>query len=299
MQENQPDQPVEGAPEEGTPDTQLEWDKMSDANREKALQDTIPPEEPIEEPPEEKPPEAEPPKEEPPKEPTGDKPPEEKPPEEPLEEPPKVDRLYAGQYKTPEEMEKGHAELQNLLVRQAEELGGLRKKAPPEEEPDPMPELDPLDPESVKNYQAYVQRNLDKPKGVSKEDIQEIVTTAITQNESTRPIRDQVVKFVADHPEIKIEEIEKMGVYADSKAAMTGKPVTLEDVYSEQHPSTKPNGEDTKAIEEANKVPTKITDAPASSPATGTERAVTQTQWDKLPEAERNRQLMEVPAPPE
>ena len=162
-----------------------------------------------------------------------------------------------------------------------------------------MPELDPLDPESVKNYQAYVQRNLDKPKGVSKEDIQEIVTTAITQNESTRPIRDQAVKFVADHPEIKIEEIEKMGVYADSKAAMTGKPVTLEDVYSEQHPSTKPNGEDTKAIEEANKVPTKITDAPASSPATGTERAVTQTQWDKLPEAERNRQLMEVPAPPE
>lgn len=54
------------------------------------------------------------------------------------------ERLYAGKYKSPEELEQAHYELYQLLARQSEELGQSRKQ-----EPQPGPDYDDDDFESI------------------------------------------------------------------------------------------------------------------------------------------------------
>lgn len=202
---------------------------------------------------------------------------------------------YAGKYKSAADLEKAHLELQQLIGRQSQELGELRKLAEkPVEEP--MPEYDPLDPESVQARDKYLLEQIKalKTPSLTKEDILE----AIREYDSIKPEKDQIQTFVNDHPEMPAEQISLLANYADAKANMLGRAVTLEEALKEFSPSTNNTKEQVKAIEEAKKAPTTIKQAQSAAAAeVVSPETMTQAQWASLPEAERERLLMEVPMP--
>lgn len=322
-------------------ENQSTWEKFTPEIRDQALREgKLPPEETPPEPPEETPPEE--PPEKPPTEPpvkveprlkAGE--PQETPLKEepvkpeaaplpaglspaeggkpPVEEPSK--RLYAGQYETVEAMENALLERQTVIDRQGGELGELRKQIQPEppkepEDPRPVSPSDLFDEAArevyEKEHDEWLLRQIDKRMEQSEKKTEQKTGQIIR----SIPVQTMIEKFYADHQDLSSQKRETIAAHADNMSHAAGKPVSLEEAYSDlfgaktetpSKPKETPSDVDkAAAIVEANKAPVTVADVPtAPPPDEGTKGQVSsQAEWNTLTETERKERLSKVGMPP-
>jgi len=297
----EPETTQQPEPVEPIPDTQEGWEKRTDEDRQKLLEDATNEADPTENIEPETVPEEETPEPTPPvkaEEETPEPAPVEETPEPPAE-PPK--------HKSIEELQKANESLEKRLGQQGTELGQLRQEIVAQK-----PEPETVDPYAgIKTPDAFVEGDMERytreVQAVSRTEAAEIAKTTTTEvlqdYENARPVAEMIASFQTAHPDLSPARVHGVALYADEVANAAGKSCSLDEAFDKMYPGTGNNGNPPPVEPEKPPVqpaPQTLADTPTTTPPrTKPSRDPSQADWDAKSPAEREAELRDIPTPPE
>ena len=193
--------------------------------------------------------------------------------------------------------DKSYRNLQELNGRQTNELGELRKSldeirantTPKEVEPE-LPEYDPYD---LNTILPHISKQIEN-KFAEERKIQE---REINESRMKKAQQDMIDSFIKSHPEMSNEELQAVAKFGDERGI-----AQIEDAYmlmTIQQEKNKAKTEGVKQVTEkltqADEVPTTLSNATGGNKTAIDFDAISQADWNKLPEEVRMKALMESP----
>jgi len=193
--------------------------------------------------------------------------------------------------------DKSYRNLQELNGRQTNELGELRKSldeirantTPKEVEPE-LPEYDPYDLNSIL---PHISKQIEN-KFAEERKVQE---REINESRMKKAQQDMIDSFIKSHPEMSNEELQAVAKFGDERGI-----AQIEDAYmlmTIQQEKNKAKTEGVKQVTEkltqADEVPTTLSNATGGNKTAIDFDAISQADWNKLPEEVRMKALMESP----
>jgi hypothetical protein len=194
--------------------------------------------------------------------------------------------------------DKSYRNLQELNGRQTNELGELRKSIDEiranttvqKEEPQ-LPELDPYDPNS---FAPHISKIVEKQFAEQRK-IQE---REINESRMKKSQQDMIDGFIKSHPDMSNEELQAVAKFGDERGiAQIDDAYTLMNLNQER---TKAKTEGVKQVTEkltqADEVPTTLSNATGGNKTAIDFDAISQADWNKLPEDVRMKALEQTSA---
>lgn len=193
--------------------------------------------------------------------------------------------------------DKSYRNLQELNGRQTNELGELRKSldeirantTPKEVEPE-LPEYDPYD---LNTILPHISKQIEN-KFAEERKVQE---REINESRMKKAQQDMIDSFIKSHPEMSNEELQAVAKFGDERGI-----AQIEDAYmlmTIQQEKNKAKTEGVKQVTEkltqADEVPTTLSNATGGNKTAIDFDAISQADWNKLPEEVRMKALMESP----
>jgi len=191
--------------------------------------------------------------------------------------------------------DKSYRNLQELNGRQTNELGELRKSldevrvntAPQKVEPE-LPELDPYD---ANSFTPHISKIVEKQFAEQRK-IQE---REINEKRMKQAQQDMIDGFIKSHPTMSNEELQAVAKFGDERGI-----AQIEDAYTLmtiQQEKSKAKTEGVKQVTEkltqADEVPTTLSNATGGNKTAIDFDAISQADWNKLPEDVRMQALLE------
>ena len=191
--------------------------------------------------------------------------------------------------------DKSYRNLQELNGRQTNELGELRKSldeirvntSPKEVEPE-LPEYDPYD---LNTILPHISKQIES-KFAEQRKVQE---REINESRMKKAQQDMIDSFIKSHPEMSNEELQAVAKFGDERGI-----AQIEDAYTLmtiQQEKSKAKTEGVKQVTEkltqADEVPTTLSNATGGNKTAIDFDAISQADWNKLPEDVRMQALLE------
>ena len=191
--------------------------------------------------------------------------------------------------------DKSYRNLQELNGRQTNELGELRKSldevrvntAPQKVEPE-LPELDPYD---ANSFTPHISKIVEKQFAEQRK-IQE---REINEKRMKQAQQDMIDGFIKSHPDMSNEALQAVAKFGDERGI-----AQIEDAYTLmtiQQEKSKAKTEGVKQVTEkltqADEVPTTLSNATGGNKTAIDFDAISQADWNKLPEDVRMKALLE------
>lgn len=191
--------------------------------------------------------------------------------------------------------DKSYRNLQELNGRQTNELGELRKSldeirvntSPKEVEPE-LPEYDPYD---LNTILPHISKQIES-KFAEQRKIQE---REINESRMKKAQQDMIDSFIKSHPTMSNEELQAVAKFGDERGI-----AQIEDAYTLmtiQQEKSKAKTEGVKQVTEkltqADEVPTTLSNATGGNKTAIDFDAISQADWNKLPEDVRMQALLE------
>ena len=191
--------------------------------------------------------------------------------------------------------DKSYRNLQELNGRQTNELGELRKSldeirvntSPKEVEPE-LPEYDPYD---LNTILPHISKQIES-KFAEQRKIQE---REINESRMKKAQQDMIDGFIKSHPNMSNEELQAVAKFGDERGI-----AQIEDAYTLmtiQQEKSKAKTEGVKQVTEkltqADEVPTTLSNATGGNKTAIDFDAISQADWNKLPEDVRMQALLE------
>ena len=191
--------------------------------------------------------------------------------------------------------DKSYRNLQELNGRQTNELGELRKSldeirvntSPKEVEPE-LPEYDPYDLNSIL---PHISKQIES-KFAEQRKVQE---REINESRMKKAQQDMIDGFIKSHPTMSNEELQAVAKFGDERGI-----AQIEDAYTLmtiQQEKSKAKTEGVKQVTEkltqADEVPTTLSNATGGNKTAIDFDAISQADWNKLPEDVRMQALLE------
>jgi hypothetical protein len=191
--------------------------------------------------------------------------------------------------------DKSYRNLQELNGRQTNELGELRKSldeirvntSPKEVEPE-LPEYDPYDLNSIL---PHISKQIES-KFAEQRKVQE---REINESRMKKAQQDMIDGFIKSHPNMSNEELQAVAKFGDERGI-----AQIEDAYTLmtiQQEKSKAKTEGVKQVTEkltqADEVPTTLSNATGGNKTAIDFDAISQADWNKLPEDVRMQALLE------
>jgi hypothetical protein len=193
--------------------------------------------------------------------------------------------------------DKSYRNLQELNGRQTNELGELRKSldeirantTPKEVEPE-LPEYDPYD---LNTILPHISKQIEN-KFAEERKIQE---REINESRMKKAQQDMIDSFIKSHPEMSNEELQAVAKFGDERGiAQIEDAYTLMTIQQEKHKAkTEGVKQVTEKLTQADEVPTTLSNATGGNKTAIDFDAISQADWNKLPEEVRMKALMESP----
>tara|TARA_R100000081_G_C4799179_1_gene162994 strand:+ start:71 stop:832 length:762 start_codon:yes stop_codon:yes gene_type:complete len=191
--------------------------------------------------------------------------------------------------------DKSYRNLQELNGRQTNELGELRKSldeirvntSPKEVEPE-LPEYDPYD---LNTILPHISKQIES-KFAEQRKVQE---REINESRMKKAQQDMIDGFIKSHPNMSNEELQAVAKFGDERGI-----AQIEDAYTLmtiQQEKSKAKTEGVKQVTEkltqADEVPTTLSNATGGNKTAIDFDAISQADWNKLPEDVRMQALLE------
>ena len=191
--------------------------------------------------------------------------------------------------------DKSYRNLQELNGRQTNELGELRKSldeirvntSPKEVEPE-LPEYDPYD---LNTILPHISKQIES-KFAEQRKVQE---REINESRMKKAQQDMIDSFIKSHPNMSNEELQAVAKFGDERGI-----AQIEDAYTLmtiQQEKSKAKTEGVKQVTEkltqADEVPTTLSNATGGNKTAIDFDALSQADWNKLPEDVRMQALLE------
>ena len=191
--------------------------------------------------------------------------------------------------------DKSYRNLQELNGRQTNELGELRKSldeirvntSPKEVEPE-LPEYDPYD---LNTILPHISKQIES-KFAEQRKVQE---REINESRMKKAQQDMIDSFIKSHPTMSNEELQAVAKFGDERGI-----AQIEDAYTLmtiQQEKSKAKTEGVKQVTEkltqADEVPTTLSNATGGNKTAIDFDAISQADWNKLPEDVRMQALLE------
>ena len=191
--------------------------------------------------------------------------------------------------------DKSYRNLQELNGRQTNELGELRKSldeirvntSPKEVEPE-LPEYDPYD---LNTILPHISKQIES-KFAEQRKVQE---REINESRMKKAQQDMIDGFIKSHPTMSNEELQAVAKFGDERGI-----AQIEDAYTLmtiQQEKSKAKTEGVKQVTEkltqADEVPTTLSNATGGNKTAIDFDAISQADWNKLPEDVRMQALLE------
>jgi len=193
--------------------------------------------------------------------------------------------------------DKSYRNLQELNGRQTNELGELRKSldeirantTPKEVEPE-LPEYDPYD---LNTILPHISKQIEN-KFAEERKIQE---REINESRMKKAQQDMIDSFIKSHPEMSNEELQAVAKFGDERGiAQIEDAYMLMTIQQEKHKAkTEGVKQVTEKLTQADEVPTTLSNATGGNKTAIDFDAISQADWNKLPEEVRMKALMESP----
>lgn len=194
-----------------------------------------------------------------------------------------------------EEKDKSYQNAQQLIGRQGNELGELRnaieqlnENLQPKQAEAPVPELDPYDSDSVKQYLSY-------EKGKIKEEIMETLDKKRRAENVQTARRMDVENFIVGHPDVSEDDLSQIAKYGDGRGVNR-----FEDAYRlMQYEKIQKKLDDietqkqTGKVADASNVPNTLSGVSGGNREDIDYDSISPEEWAKLPDDVRKRALME------
>lgn len=191
--------------------------------------------------------------------------------------------------------DKSYRNLQELNGRQTNELGELRKSiediranTAPKEVEQALPELDPYDPNS---FTPHISKIVAKQFAEQRK-IQE---REINENRMKEAQQSMIDGFIKSHPNMSNEELQAVAKFGDERGI-----AQIEDAYTLMTLQQEKNKAKTEGVKQvtdkltqADEVPTTLSNATGGNKTAIDFDAISQADWNKLPEDVRMQALME------
>jgi len=191
--------------------------------------------------------------------------------------------------------DKSYRNLQELNGRQTNELGELRKSIDEiranttvqKEEPQ-LPELDPYDPNS---FAPHISKIVEKQFAEQRK-IQE---REINESRMKKSQQDMIDGFIKSHPDMSNEELQAVAKFGDERGiAQIDDAYTLMTIQQEKSKAkTEGVKQVTEKLTQADEVPTTLSNATGGNKTAIDFDAISQADWNKLPEDVRMQALLE------
>ena len=191
--------------------------------------------------------------------------------------------------------DKSYRNLQELNGRQTNELGELRKSldeirvntSPKEVEPE-LPEYDPYD---LNTILPHISKQIES-KFAEQRKVQE---REINESRMKKAQQDMIDGFIKSHPNMSNEELQAVAKFGDERGI-----AQIEDAYTlmtiqQEKSEAKTEGvkQVTEKLTQADEVPTTLSNATGGNKTAIDFDAISQADWNKLPEDVRMQALLE------
>lgn len=191
--------------------------------------------------------------------------------------------------------DKSYKNLREMNGRQTNELGELRKSldeirtntTPKVEEPK-LPEYDPYD---LNTVLPHISKQIEEKFAIERKKQQR----EITEQKTKQAQQDMIDGFIKKHPELKTEELTAIAKFGDERGI-----TLIDDAYTlmtleQEKIKAKTEGvkQVTDKLTQADEVPTTLSNATGGNKSQIDFDAISQADWNKLPEDVRLRALME------